>query len=143
MQLREVMRRDVEVVRPDTSLAEAAHKMDELNIGPLPVCDGDRLVGMVTDRDITVRATSVGKDPRSTPVREAMSQDLAYCYEDQDVQDAAALMREKQIRRAPVLNRKQRVVGIVSLGDLASENQQGRVSARVLEDVSQPSAPDR
>ena len=137
------MTRDVETVRPDTTLAEAARKMDQLNVGPLPVCDGDRLVGIVTDRDITVRATSAGKDPRSTPIREAMTQDLVYCYEDQDVQDATRLMQDKQIRRVPVLNREQRVVGIVSLGDIASDARDDRMSGRVLEDVSQPSNPDR
>lgn len=143
MQLREVMTRNVDVVQPDASLEEAARKMDQLNVGPLPVCDGDRLVGMVTDRDITVRATSAGKDPRSTPIREAMSRDIVYCYEDQDVQDAARLMQDKQIRRVPVLSREQRVVGIVSLGDLASQGTDDRTSGRVLEDISRPSEPDR
>lgn len=137
------MTRNVDVVQPDASLEEAARKMDQLNVGPLPVCDGDRLVGMVTDRDITVRATSAGKDPRSTPIREAMSRDIVYCYEDQDVQDAARLMQDKQIRRVPVLSREQRVVGIVSLGDLASQGTDDRTSGRVLEDISRPSEPDR
>jgi len=121
MQLREVMTRDVEVIRPEAPIAEAARKMDELNIGPLPVCDGDRLIGMVTDRDITVRATSAGRDPQTTPVREAMSQDVLYCYEDQDVRDAARMMSEQQIRRLPVISRDKRLVGIVSLGDIAAE----------------------
>jgi CBS domain-containing protein len=143
MQLREVMTRNVETVRPDASLEEAARKMDDLNVGPLPVCDGDRLVGLVTDRDITVRATAAGKDPRSTPIREAMSQDLVYCYEDQDVQDAAQLMQDKQIRRVPVLNRQQRMVGIVSLGDIAAEGRDDRMSGETLGRVSEPSNPDR
>jgi CBS domain-containing protein len=137
------MTRNVETVRPDASLEEAARKMDDLNVGPLPVCDGDRLVGLVTDRDITVRATAAGKDPRSTPIREAMSQDLVYCYEDQDVQDAARLMQDKQIRRVPVLNRQERMVGIVSLGDIAAEGRDDRLSGEVLERVSEPSTPDR
>ena len=137
------MTRNVETVRPDASLEEAARKMDDLNVGPLPVCDGDRLVGLVTDRDITVRATAAGKDPRSTPIREAMSQDLVYCYEDQDVQDAAQLMQDKQIRRVPVLNRQERMVGIVSLGDIAAEGRDDRLSGEVLERVSEPSNPDR
>jgi CBS domain-containing protein len=143
MQLREVMTRNVETVRPDASLEEAARKMDDLNVGPLPVCDGDRLVGLVTDRDITVRATAAGKDPSSTPIREAMSQDLVYCYEDQDVQDAAQLMQDKQIRRVPVLNRQQRMVGIVSLGDIAAEGRDDRMSGETLGRVSEPSNPDR
>ena len=143
MQLREVMTRNPEVVQPDATLEEAARKMDQLDIGPLPVCDGDRLVGLVTDRDITVRATSAGKDPRSTVIREAMTQDLVYCYEDQDVKDAARMMEDKQIRRLPILSREQRLVGIVSLGDIATDTHDDRLTGRVLEEVSEPGKPDR
>ena len=143
MQLKEVMTRDVEVIRPDAPIVEAARKMDELNIGPLPVCDGERLVGMVTDRDITVRATSAGRDPKTTPVSEAMSTDLVYCYEDQDVRDAAQMMSEKQIRRVPVMSRDNRLVGIVSLGDIAAEGRDDRMTGETLERVSEPAQPDR
>ena len=143
MQLREVMTRNPEVVQPDATLEEAARKMDQLDVGPLPVCDGDRLVGLVTDRDITVRATAAGKDPRSTVIREAMTQDIVYCYEDQDVRDAARMMEDKQIRRLPILNREQRLVGIVSLGDLATDTRDERLSGRILEQVSEPGQPDR
>ena len=103
MQLKDVMTRQVEVISPDASLEEAARKMDQLNVGPLPVCENERLVGLVTDRDITVRATAAGKDPRTTPVREAMSQDVLYCFEDQDVREAAQIMENQQVRRLPVL----------------------------------------
>jgi len=137
------MTRDVEVIRPEAPIAEAARKMDELNIGPLPVCDGDRLIGIVTDRDITVRATSAGRDPQTTPVREARSQDVLYCYEDQDVRDAARLMSEQQIRRLPVISRDKRLVGIVSLGDIAAETRDDRMSGETLERVSEPAQPDR
>jgi CBS domain-containing protein len=144
MQLKDVMTRNVEVIQPRASIADAARRMDELNVGPLPVCDGERLVGMVTDRDITVRATSAGKDPRTTPVSEAMSQDVLYCYEDQDVRDAAKLMADQQIRRVPVVTRDdKRLVGIVSLGDIASETRDDRMSGDTLERVSEPSQPDR
>jgi CBS domain-containing protein len=143
MQLKQVMTRNVEVIHPDAPLAEAAKKMDELNVGPLPVCDGERLVGMLTDRDITVRATSAGRDPKTTPVREAMSQDVVYLFEDQDVRDAAQLMSEKQIRRVPVLSRDKRLVGIVSLGDIAADSRDDRMSGETLERVSEPSRPDR
>jgi CBS domain-containing protein len=137
------MTRNPEVVSPTATIEEAARKMDQLDVGPLPVCENERLVGMITDRDITVRATSAGKDPRSTMIREAMSQDLVYCFEDQDVRDAARLMEDKQIRRMPVLNRDHRLVGIVSLGDIATDTRDDRLSGEVLERVSEPARPDR
>ena len=143
MQLKDVMTRDVEVIRPEAPIAEAARRMDELNVGPLPVCDGERLVGMVTDRDITVRATAAGRDPKTTPVRDAMSSDVVYCYEDQDVRDAARVMSDKQIRRLPVMSRDNRLVGIVSLGDLAAETNDDRLTGETLERVSEPAQPDR
>jgi len=105
MQLKFVMTKEVEVVHPDSSVQEAAAKMKDLDVGPMPVCDGERLVGMVTDRDISVRATAEGKDPNGTPVREAMTEDVVYCFEDDDVRDAARKMEEHQIRRLIVLNR--------------------------------------
>jgi CBS domain-containing protein len=143
MQLKDVMTRRVEVVSPEASLEQAARKMDELNVGPLPVCDGERLVGMVTDRDITVRASAAGKDPRNTMVREAMTKEVLYCFEDQDVREAARLMEDKQVRRVPVLDRSKRLVGIVSLGDLATETHDQRLSGEVLTRVSEPAEPDR
>ncbi len=143
MQLKDVMTRNVEVIRPDAPIAEAARKMNELNVGPLPVCENDRLVGMLTDRDITVRATSAGKDPRTTPVREAMTDEVICCYEDQDVRDAARLMEEKQVRRLPVLNKDKRLVGIVSLGDVAVEGHDDRLSGEALEGISRPASPNR
>ena len=143
MQLKDVMTRDVEVISPDASLEEAARTMDQLNVGPLPVCDGERLVGMVTDRDITVRATAAGKDPRTATVREAMSTDVLYCFEDQDVSEAVRLMESQQVRRVPVLDRSKRLVGIVSLGDVATATRDDRLTGEVLERVSEPAEPDR
>lgn len=143
MQLKDVMTREVEVISPEDSIEEAARKMDRFNVGPLPVCDGQRLVGMVTDRDITVRATAAGKDPRSARVREAMTRDVLYCFDDQDVGEAAELMKTQQIRRLPVLDRSQRLVGIVSVGDLATDVPDDRLSGQVLEQVSEPAQPDR
>ena len=143
MQLKDVMTRPVEVISPEASLEEAARKMDQFDVGSLPVCDGERLVGLVTDRDITVRATSAGKDPRTTRVREAMTTDVLSCFEDQDVQEAARLMEAQQVRRVPVLDRAQRLVGIVSLADLAVETGDARLGGEVLEGVSEPARPDR
>src|ERR671925_974151 len=119
MQLKDIMTPGVEVIAPEASLSEAAEKMRHLDIGPLPVCEGERVVGMLTDRDITVRAVAAGRDPRMTHVRDIMTPDVVYGFEDQDVQDAVRLMEQYQIRRLPVLNRSKRLVGIVSLGDLA------------------------
>lgn len=121
MLLREVMTPHVEVIHPNATLKEAAETMRALDVGPVPVCDGDRLQGMLTDRDITIRATAEGRDPNTTRVRDVMTPDVVYCFEDQDVADAAQLMEERQIRRLVVLNRDKRLVGIVSLGDLATQ----------------------
>src|SRR5436305_13879593 len=96
---------NIGVVSPGDTLEQAARKMEELDVGPLPVCEGKRVVGMITDRDITVRATAAGCDPKTTLVSDTMSQDIICCYEDQDVQEAAKLMQEKQIRRLLVMNR--------------------------------------
>jgi len=143
MILKDIMTREVEVVHPNATLQEAADKMDALNVGPLPVCDGDRLLGMVTDRDITVRATAAGLDPKAARVRDAMTEDVIYAFEDQDVREAARLMEDKQIRRLVVLNRDKRLVGIVSLGDIATATGDERQTGEILERVSTPSQPDR
>ena len=119
MELREIMTRNVEVVSADTTLKEAATKMKVLDVGLIPVCDGNRLQGILTDRDITIRATADGRDPTKTKVADVMSTDIAYCLEDQEIEDAASLMEVRQIRRLPVLNRDKCLMDIVSLGDIA------------------------
>jgi CBS domain-containing protein len=139
MQVKEVMTRGAECVRPDDTLQQAARKMRDLDVGPLPVCDNDRLAGMLTDRDITVRAVAEGRDPKSAKVRDAMSEGVCYCFEDDDVSDAARLMKEKQVRRLVVLNSDKRLVGIVSLGDLAVETGDQKLAGQTLERVSRPS----
>jgi CBS domain-containing protein len=138
MRLKEIMTPDVEVVSPGDTLEDAARKMAELDVGPLPVCEGRRVVGMLTDRDITVRATAAGCDPKATLICDAMTQDIICCYEDQDVREAARLMGEKQIRRLPILNRANELVGIVSLGDLATEAEDRGQPGEVLKKVSEP-----
>jgi CBS domain-containing protein len=120
MQLREIMTRDVEVIRPETSVSEAVQKMRSLDLGALPVCEGQRLVGMVTDSYITIRATAYGHDPNTAPVRNYMSSDLICCFEDQDIKEAEQLMRQRRVRRLPVLTREKQVAGMVALDDLAS-----------------------
>jgi len=134
----DVMTKGAECVRPGNSLREAAQKMKNLDVGPLPVCDNDRLVGMITDRDIAVRAVAEACDPRTTTVKDVMTPDVVYCFEDQDVQEAARRMQEHQVRRLVVLNRDKRLVGIVSLGDLAVEAGDEKLAGRTLEHVSLP-----
>jgi CBS domain-containing protein len=143
MQLKEMMTPHVEVVHPDASLQEAAQKMKGLDVGPLPVCTGDRLEGMLTDRDITVRAVAEGRDPRTTKVHEVMTSEVVYAFEDQDVAEAARLMEQHQIRRVVVLNRNQQLVGMVSLGDLAVRTGDERQAGKTLERVSEPAEPER
>jgi CBS domain-containing protein len=120
MQLREIMTTDVDVIRPETCVSQAAEKMRSLDVGVLPVCEGQRLVGMVTDRNITIRATAYGHDPNTTPVRHYMSSDLICCFEDQDIKEAEELMRQRRVRRLPILTREKQVAGTVALDDLPS-----------------------
>jgi CBS domain-containing protein len=144
----EIMTRDVRFVAPQESLQHAAQMMDEMNVGSLPVCDGDRLVGMITDRDITVRATSAGITPDDARVEDAMSGDVRWCFEDQSLDEVMQQMADTQIRRVPVVshNEQHTLVGIVALGDLAtgtSDETPKQEVEQVVEKVSSPSEPDR
>jgi CBS domain-containing protein len=143
MQVSEVMTKSVHCIAPDATLQEAAARMKSLDIGPLPVWDNDRLVGMVTDRDITVRSSAEGEDPTVIRVRDIMTPEVFSCSEDQSVEEAARLMQEKQVRRLVVLNRDKRLVGLVSLGDLIVETGDKQLAGSTLEAVSDPSFPKR
>jgi CBS domain-containing protein len=143
MQLKEIMTPAVETIHPNSSLREAAQKMKSLDVGSLPVTDGGSLLGMVTDRDIAIRGVADGRDPATTPVREAMTPDAICAFDDQRVEEAAQLMERHQIRRLPVLNRNQELVGIVSLGDVAVKRGNDKLSGEVLEGISEPSEPER
>ncbi len=124
MQIRDVMTTDVKTLSPDQSIREAAALMADIDSGALLVNDQDRLIGMITDRDIAIRAVAKGLDC-DTPVREVMSNTIRYCFDDESVQDVAQNMAENEMRRMPVLNREKRLVGVVSLGNIAScHNQQ-------------------
>jgi CBS domain-containing protein len=138
MQVSDILTRDVETLPPSATVKEAAQRMRSADIGSLPVCDGRRLLGMVTDRDITIRITAEGRDAASTPVLEAMTPDVAFVFEDQDVREAARVMQDRQIRRLPVVNREKHLVGIVSIGDLAVAGDD-RTSGDTLQQVSEPS----
>ncbi|WP_114394936.1 CBS domain-containing protein [Oleisolibacter albus] len=122
MQIRDIMTKDVELVSPTTSLQEAARKMRDADTGFLPVGEDDRLVGTVTDRDITVRCVAEGANPGQATVRDAMSEALVYVFDDQDSVEAAQIMAEKAVKRLPVLNRDKRLVGVVSLGDVSQSD---------------------
>jgi CBS domain-containing protein len=141
MRAGEVMTRDVVTVRPDTSVREAARVMKELNVGALPVCDGQRLVGMLTDRDIVVRATADGMQPDTTLVLAVMTEEVCWCFEDDPVEKIEQAMAGRQIRRVPVVDSENRLVGIVALGDLADD----RVpeTEGTLRSISHPAEPDR
>ncbi len=143
MELRDIMTRNVEVVNGNASLKEAATKMKKLDVGLIPVCDGDRLKGLLTDRDITIRATANGCDPSKTKVNEVMSTDIAYCLEDQAVDEAVILMEARQIRRLPILNQDKQLVGIVSLADIAVHVGDRDLTGETLEEISEPAEPKR
>lgn len=119
MLVKESMTKQVELGDPSMSICDAAMKMRDGDFGALPIGENDRLIGMITDRDIAVRAVAEGKDPESTKVSEVMTKQILYCYEDQEVDEVAANLGDQQVRRLPVLNRDKRLVGILSLGDLA------------------------
>jgi len=123
MKVNKCMTRDVQLATPTQTIRDAAKMMAELDAGALPVQQDDRLVGMITDRDIAVRAVAQGKSP-DTLVREVMSGDVLYCFDDQEIEDVARNMGDVKVRRLPVVNRDKRLVGIVSLGDLALKEEQ-------------------
>lgn len=140
MQVQEIMTGDVTCVGPGATLREAAQKMRDLDVGSLPVCDNNRLTGIITDRDIAIRAVADGCDANATAVRDVMSEGVQYCFEDDDLQDAEQLMRDKQIRRLVVLNRDKQLTGILALGDVALRGDDEQVG-ETLEEISEPSKP--
>ncbi|HEY0943478.1 MAG TPA: CBS domain-containing protein [Steroidobacter sp.] len=137
MKIRDAMTRDVCMVRPDQTIRDAAQLMAQMDIGSLPVQDNDRLVGMITDRDIAVRAIAQGKGADAR-VSDVMTSEIRYCYEDQDVEEVTRNMGEQRLRRLPVMNRDKRLVGILSLGDLARDDQSQDEAGEALSGISRP-----
>lgn len=123
---------------PDTPLNEVAAQMRELNVGIIPVCSGKKIHGMITDRDIVVRAVAKGLPLSLTPVKEVMTNEVVYCYEDQDVREVVALLQDYQIRRLVVLNRHKKMSGIVSLGDIACRSHEHSLCGEALKEISLP-----
>jgi CBS domain-containing protein len=141
MRAAEIMTRDVITVPPDASVREAARLMDELNVGALPVCDGRRLFGIITDRDIVVRSTADGMRPDTTLVHAVMTDEVCWCFQDDPVHEIERAMARRQIRRMPVVDRGKRLVGMIALGDLAADHTPG--TEETLRSISEPSQPDR
>lgn len=137
----EVMTRDVTVVSPNDSVQQAAKMMADWNVGALPVCNGKRLEGMITDRDIAIRAVTTGKSPSDVRVSDVMSSGVYWCFQDQTVGEVLQNMGDAQVRRIPVVDRNMELVGIVALGDLATR-QKADVED-TLEEISSPSEPSR
>jgi CBS domain-containing protein len=137
MKVKEAMTRDVRLVKPDQPISEAARLMGELDVGALPVEENDRLVGIITDRDIAVRAVATGRGP-DTPVSEVMSREVKYCFEDQSIDEVTQNMGELRVRRLPVLTRDKRLIGILSLGDLAIDETARDEAGEALGGISRP-----
>ena len=143
MQVLDVMTREVETVPPDASLQKAAEAMERADVGSLPVCQGRRLLGVITDRDIVVRGVATGASPVDMLVRDCMSEDISYVFEDEDVEAALKRMEALQSRRLAVLDRQKNLVGIVSLGDIAAEPRATDAEhlGEAIAEISQPSLP--
>jgi CBS domain-containing protein len=145
MQVLDVMTRDVETIAPDASLQQAAEAMEAMGVGSLPVCDGRRLVGTLTDRDIVVRGVATGRSPVEMVVRECMTEDISYAFEEEDSEQVLARMKALQIRRLAVLDKEKNLVGIVSLGDIATEPRaaDSKEVGEAIAEISEPSRPHK
>jgi CBS domain-containing protein len=136
MKVSEAMTRDVRVASPEETIRQAARTMASLDAGVLPVGENDHLVGMITDRDIAIRGIAKGKGPKAK-VRDVMTEDVKYCFDDQEIEEVTRNMADIQVRRLPVLNRDKRLVGILSLGDVAI-SPDGKSAGEALRGISQP-----
>ena len=141
MQIQKIMSKDVHIANPNMTIRDVARRMRADNIGSLPVGENDRLIGMVTDRDIVVRAVAEERSPGNTTVREVMSKGVCYCFEDDDSEQAAQDMAQHQVRRLPVLNRDKWLVGVVALADLGRSEEEPAQDA--LKGISEPTDKER
>jgi CBS domain-containing protein len=142
-QIKDVMTHDVVTLAPTAKVTQAAEAMKSLNVGAIPICDGGRLLGMVTDRDLVVRVIAEHRNPETETINNIMTTDVDYCYEDQTVEEAAHVMEDRQVRRMPIVNHDKELVGIVSLGDVAVKGADKSTTADALEQISQPIPPQR
>lgn len=134
MKIREIMTANVECVPPNLSVTQLAEKMKALDVGFVPVCENDRLMGTVTDRDIVIRGLASGRDINSCTARDVMTNEIFYCFEEDNVKDVAERMRDKEVRRMLILNEQKRLVGVVSIGDVSKVEE--KVSGKVLHDIT-------
>jgi CBS domain-containing protein len=137
MKVQEIMSRNVETVEPSTLTAKAAEKMRDMRIGFLVVLEDDRLEGVLTDRDITIRSVAEGRDPRASRVSDIMTPTVFSCYEDDDIERVGELMREKEVRRMVILDRQDKIVGVVSLGDIAKTIGETDLAGETLGDIAE------
>lgn len=138
MTIREIMSTKVATVPAHATLRDAARQMRTHDVGVLPVQDEDKLIGMLTDRDITIRAVAEGRDPDKVSVRDAMTPDIVFCFDDQNVSEVGNIMKERQVRRIVVLNRQQELVGICSIGDVVVQSGDEKMGGDILQSVSRP-----
>ena len=137
MKIGEIMSRNVECIESDGSIKEAAEKMRSLDVGFLPVCEGETVVGTLTDRDITIRHVADGQNPYRVKVRDIMTPDALYCLEDDDVNEVARYMQEHEVRRVLIYDRNHHLAGVVSLGDLAKVVGEERLAGETLKDIAE------
>jgi CBS domain-containing protein len=135
MKVDDIMTSNVECLAPEASLREVAQEMKSLDVGFIPVCENDRLIGTITDRDIVIRAVAEGMDPETCKARDVMTREVVYAFEDEDVKDVAEKMREKNVRRILILDRSKRLVGVVSIGDVSKVEE--KVSGKTLRDIAE------
>lgn len=138
MYVNEIMTDRVQKIEPEATLTQAAQRMDDSNIGILPVCREDQLIGIVTDRDIIIRAISAGLDPKTTAVSDAMTAPVVFCFEDQSIEQAVSIMKRKQLRRIPVLDRNHSLVGLLSIDDLVVDLPDKSIALDLLQTISAP-----
>lgn len=141
MKASEIMTTSVECIAPDTKIIEAAKKMKKMDVGFLPVCENDQLIGTVTDRDIVLRVLAEGRPIRNSMARDIMTHDVFWCYEDDDVEDIARRMREKEVRRMLILNREKRLTGVISIGDIAKSQGEETTAGETVKHIA--GAPSR
>lgn len=142
MQIKDIMTKTVKVIPANAMVRDAAKLMKDIDSGFIPVIDADNVIGVITDRDIVLRSTAEGRNPNETTVEEVMTKEFFFLYEDEDVKEAAKVMSERQVRRLPVVNRQEELVGILSLGDLSVDTSDEKLSGKALEDISKPAKPD-
>jgi CBS domain-containing protein len=137
MKISEIMTRRVECIEPDASIKDAAEKMRALDVGFLPVCEGDKPIGTLTDRDITIRHVADGQNPYRVKARDIMTPNVFFCYQDQDVEEVAKFMQKNEVRRVVICDRRGQLAGVVSLGDVSKAAGEERLAGETLKDIAE------